>query len=49
MKGSEVVAALKGIINTTTLRALATEDKVEIKHLLDLINFSLFSRNPFAN
>ena len=32
MKGSEVVAALKRIM---TLRALSTEDKVEIKHLLD--------------
>ncbi len=48
MKGLEVVAALKGIVNTTTLRDLSTEDKVEIKHLLDLINFSLFSCNPFA-
>ncbi len=48
MKGSEVVASLKGILNSTTLRALSTEDKIEIKHLLDLINYSLFSCNPFA-
>jgi len=48
MKGSEVVAALKGILNTTTLRELSTEDKVEIRHLLNLINYSLFSCNPFS-
>lgn len=36
MKGPEIVAALRGIINTTSLMQLSTEDKTEIKHLLDL-------------
>ncbi len=36
MKGSEVVAALKGILNTTTLRELSTEDKVEISRPLQI-------------
>ncbi len=31
MKGLEVVAALKGILNTTTLRELSTEDEVEVE------------------
>ncbi len=37
MQGPQIVAALKGIINTTSLRQLSTEEKIEIKHLLDLI------------
>ncbi len=30
MKGLKVVAALKGIVNTTSLNTLSTEDKVAI-------------------
>jgi len=37
MKGLEVVAALKGIVNTS-LNALSTVDKVAIRSLLDIIN-----------
>ncbi len=47
MKGPEVVTALRAMINTTTLRKLFTGENFEIKHLLSLINFSMFSRNPF--
>jgi hypothetical protein len=43
MKGPEIVAALKGIVNTTTLNALTTEDKVVIRSLLDIINLCLFT------
>ncbi len=49
MKGVEVIAALKRMTKTIVLRELLTEYPVEIKHLLDLLNFSLFSRDSFAN
>ena len=47
MKGSDIVATLRGIINTTTLQTLAMEDKAEIRKLLDLIQFSRFSIGAF--
>jgi len=43
MRGPEVVAALRGIINSTTLNTLSTEDKVAIRSLLDIINLCLFT------
>ncbi len=43
MKGPEIVAALKGIINTTTLCALSPEDKAIIRRLLQTIGLCLCS------
>ncbi len=41
MKGSEIVAALNGIINTTCLKDLTPEDKATVRSLLRLINLCL--------
>ncbi len=49
MKGLEIVAALKGIVNTTSLNTLSTEDKVAIRSLLDIINLCLFTRTYQVN
>ena len=38
MKGLEIVAALKGIVNTTTLNTLDPKDKADIRRLLEIIN-----------
>jgi len=43
MQGPQIVAALKGIVNTTSLNTLYTEDKVAIRTLLDIINLCLFT------
>ena len=43
MKGPEIVAALKGIVNTTSLNTLPSEDKVAVRSLLDIINLCLFT------
>jgi hypothetical protein len=43
MQGPQIVAALKGIINTTSLNTLDPEDKVRIRVLLDIINLCLFT------
>ncbi len=43
MKGPKIVAALRGIVNTTALNTLTTEDKVAIRSLLDIINLYLFT------
>jgi len=43
MKGPEIVAALKGIVNTTSLNTLSVEDKVAIRSVLDIINLCLFT------
>ncbi len=43
MRGQQIVAALKGIVNTTTLNTLAPEDKADIRRLLEIINLCLFS------
>ncbi len=43
MKGPEVVAALKGIVYTTALNILPSEDKVATWSLLDIINLCLFT------
>ncbi len=43
MRGSEIVAALRGIINTTPLNTLSIEDKVAIRTLLDIIDLWLFT------
>ena len=42
MKGPEIVAALKGIVNTTSLNTLPSEDKVAVRSLLDIIKLCLF-------
>ncbi len=43
MKGLEVVAALRGKVNSTSLNTLSIEDKVAIRSLLDIINLCLFA------
>ncbi len=43
MKGPEIVAALRGIVNTTTLCDLTTEDKVAIRRILQIIDLCLFT------
>ena len=44
MKGSEIVAALKGgILNTTPLNTLEPQDKADIRRLLEMINLCLYS------
>ena len=43
MQGPQIVAALKGIVNTTSLNTLSTEDKAAIRTLLDIINLCLFT------
>ncbi len=37
MRGPEVVAALRGILNTTSLNNLTSEDKVAMRTLLEII------------
>ena len=49
MKGPEVVAALKGIVNTTTLNTLDPEYKAIIRRLLEIINLCLFSSTNDSN
>ncbi len=49
MKGPEIVAALKGIVNTTTLRELSSKDKADIRRLLEIINLCLFSSTYNSN
>ena len=41
MKGPEIVAALKGIVNNTSLNTLDPEDKDAIRKVLRLINLCL--------
>ncbi len=41
MQGSQIVAAVRGIVNTTSLNALDPQDKVAIRQLLDIINLCL--------
>ena len=43
MKGPEIIAALKGIVNTTSLNLLTPQDKVAIWSLLDIISLCLFT------
>ena len=43
MKGPEIIAALKGIVNTTTLNTLTAQDKTDIRRLLEIINLCLYS------
>ena len=49
MRGSEIVAALKGIANTTTLNTLDPKDKADIRRLLEIINLCLFSPTYNSN
>ena len=49
MRGPDIVAALKGIVNTTTLNTLEPQDKADIRKLLELINFSLQSPTYNSN
>ncbi len=41
MQGSQIVEALKGIVNTTSLNTLDPEDKVAIRQFLDIIGLCL--------
>ncbi len=43
MLGPQVVASLKGIINTTSLNTLDPEYKAAVRSLLDIINLCLFA------
>ena len=43
MKGPEIVAALRGIVNITTLCALSPEDKAIIRRILQTIDLCLCS------
>ncbi|DBA81633.1 TPA: hypothetical protein ACH3X1_007388 [Trebouxia sp. C0004] len=43
MKGLEIAAALKGIMNTTSLDTVSVEDKMAIRSLLDIMNLCLFT------
>jgi hypothetical protein len=43
MKGFEIVAALKGIVNATSLNTLTPQDKAEIRRLVEIINLCLYS------
>lgn len=43
MKGLEIVASLKGIVNTTSFNTLSRQDKVAIRSLLDILNQCLFT------
>ncbi len=49
MKGSEIVAALKGIVSTTTLNTLSPEDKADVRRLLEIITLCLFSPTYNSN
>ena len=49
MRGPEIVAALKGIVNTTTLNTLDTKDKADIRRLLEIINLCMFSHTYNSN
>ena len=42
MKGPEIVAVLKGIVNSTSLNTLHPQDKADIRRLLEIINQTLF-------
>ncbi len=42
MKGPEIVAALRGIVSTTTLNALHPEDKEQVLRLLELIKLCIY-------
>ena len=50
MQGSDIVAALMGILNTTSMKDLDTDYKIEIRKLLQLINLCLMlpSYQPHA-
>lgn len=41
MDTAQIIAALRGIVNTTSLYKLPTEDKQEIRKLLKLIEYVL--------
>ena len=47
MKGPEIVAVLKGIVNSTSLNTLHPQDKADIRRLLEIINLCL--RPYFTN
>ncbi len=49
MKGPEIVAALRGIINSTSLNTLPPQDKAEIRRLLGIKNLCLYSPTYNSN
>ncbi len=48
MKGFEMVAALKGIVNRTSLNTLTPQDKAKIRRLLEIIILYLYSLQKFG-
>ena len=49
MKGPEIVAALRGIINTTTLITLEPKDKEDILRILELIKLCIYHKAYNSN
>lgn len=49
MKGLEILAAVTGIVNTTSLNTLPREDRVAIWSLLDIISLCLFTPTCIMN
>ena len=49
MKGPEIVAALRGMINTTTLNTLEPKDKADIRRVIEIINLCLHSPTYNSN
>ena len=43
MKGPQIVAALKGIVNSTSLKTLDPQGKADIRRLLEIMNLCLYS------
>lgn len=48
MKGFEMVAALKGIVNRMSLNTLTPQDKAKIRRLLEIIILYLNSLQKFG-
>lgn len=49
MTGPEIVAALRGIVNSMSLITLIPQDKAEIRRLLEIMNICLYSPTYNSN
>ena len=47
MTGDEVIAALKGIVNSTTLRDIEPDLKAPIRRLLQIIELNLTTHSDY--
>lgn len=47
MTGDEIIAALKGIVNKTTLRDIEPELKAPIRRLLQIIDLNLTTQSNY--